>query len=73
MAVNKRVLEKYYCRRSGMKVLGCLMVNPKLLLYKTEPICEDYFPVRTHKALFRAIEAIASIAPNKALCVLTGK
>ena len=60
MAVNKRVLEKYYDRRSGMKVLGCLMVNPKLLLYKTEPICADYFPVRTHKALFGAIEAIAS-------------
>lgn len=60
MAVNKRILEKFYCRRSGMKVLGCLMVNPKLLKYKEEPICADYFPVRTHKVLFETIETIAS-------------
>lgn len=60
MAVNKRVLEKYYDRRSGMKVLGCLMVDPKLLRYRNEPICADYFPVRTHRVLFEVIEAIAS-------------
>ena len=60
MAVNKRLMEKYCDRRSCMKVLGCLMVEPKLLRYSNEPICSDYFPVRTHKVLFEVIEAIAS-------------
>ena len=60
MAVNQRVLQKYEDRRSNCKVLGCLLLNPKLLKSRTDPIDSDYFCTRTHKVLFEVIESLAS-------------
>lgn len=56
---NQKLLSKYYDRRASCKVLGCLMVNPKLIFSRSDIIDADYFFTRNHRALYDAIEALA--------------
>lgn len=65
MKANKSIISRYYCPRSGCKVLGCLMHNPSLVNSKTYKLDSSYFLNKNHKLLFETIKALADRGMNE--------
>ena len=56
---NKKIIKKYYDGRSSCQVLGCLMINPKLIKSLEYPLDKEDFIGATHKTLFVCIYNLA--------------
>lgn len=65
MRMNRDVLKRYEDRRANCQVLGCLMLNPKLVKSRQYPIIGEYFATRNHRILFEVIEALAEGGANE--------
>ena len=63
--INKDVLKRYNDPRACCQVLGCLMLNPKLVKSRQYPIHSEYFATRNHRILFEVIEALAENGANQ--------
>ena len=55
MKINKKKINKYYCKRSACQVLGCMMKNPRLATSREYTVNENDFVSPLHKTLFMVI------------------
>ncbi len=52
MKINKKKINKYSDKRASCQVLGCLMLNPKRVLSREQPIGDYDFVTPLHQTLF---------------------
>lgn len=55
MKINKKKINRYYCRRSACQILGCMMKNPRLSSSREFAVNENDFISPIHKTLFIVI------------------